>query len=69
MGVTVAHQTATPNPAIRTRPRALKLVVAPNPRRALMKLGGLVALTALAASIAAAAVGLTFLIVLVNVSG
>jgi hypothetical protein len=47
----------------------MQRVAAPNPRRAITKLAGLIALTALGASIAAAAVGLTFLLVLVNVSG
>jgi hypothetical protein len=47
----------------------MRLVAAPNPRRAVIKLGGLILLTAIGASVAAAAVGLTFLLVLVNVSG
>jgi len=69
MGVTVAHQTAMPTPARRTRPHPMVLVAAPNPHRAVGKLAGLIMLTALGASLAAAAVGLTFLLVLVNVSG
>ena len=69
MGVTVAHQSAMPTPVSRTRPHAMRLVPAPNPRRAIAKLAGLIALTALGASVAAAAVGLTFLLVLTNVSG
>jgi len=69
MGVTVAHQSAMPTPARRTRPHSMRLVAAPNPRRAVIKLGGLILLTAIGASVAAAAVGLTFLLVLVNVSG
>ena len=69
MGVTVAHQSAMPTPAPRTRPHPMRLVDAPSPRRAAGKLAGLIMLTALGASVAAAAVGLTFLLVLVNVSG
>jgi hypothetical protein len=69
MGVTVAHQSAMPAPASRARPHAMRLVPAPNPRAAITKLVGLIVLTALGASVAAAVVGLTFLLVLVNVSG
>jgi hypothetical protein len=47
----------------------MRLVPAPNTRRAFTKLAGLVLLTALGASVAAGVVGLTFLLVLVNVSG
>jgi hypothetical protein len=56
--VSIGHQTAMPE--VTSRPRQHALVLAPEPRRvrALAKISGLIALTALGAACAAGGVGL-----------
>jgi hypothetical protein len=65
--VSIGHQTATPEVA--SRPRQRPLVLAPESQRGrtLAKLGGLIALTAFGAAVAAGAVGLALVMALATV--
>ncbi len=68
--MTIAQQTATPAVAARPRHRApIRRWKAPNPRIALVKIVGLVTLTALAGAVTAALAGLTFVMFVSSLRG